>query len=104
MGLQPHKHRSMLMVHLWTLEVKRNPDLAGVSSSGLTRECSTLFLSLVLKSLCGAFAATLVIAVCSVALGMLPNVVLCGIPNARKLAVPCREIACARSFSFRHEL
>lgn len=37
-------------------------------------------------------------------LKMPPGVVRCGIPNARKLAVTCRETACAKSFSFRRDL
>lgn len=37
-------------------------------------------------------------------LKLLPNVALCGGPNSRKLAAPCRESARGRSFSFRCEL
>lgn len=68
-------HRSMLMVTCgpWRLR-------------GLTKEFSSLLLNLVLKSVRGAFAATLC-CVFSVDLGMLPNVVLRGISKKASYAL-----------------
>lgn len=84
----------------------RKHDFADKVQFRWTSQCAASLLDLTLKSNSGASGATPFICVCLliVELKLLPNVALRGDPNARKLAVSCRESASTRSFSFRREL
>lgn len=99
-------HCIMFMVTCRPLQVGRKHGFADKVQFRWTSQRAASLLDLTLKSNSGASGATPFSCVCLLILELklLPNVALRGDPNARKLAVPCRESSCARSFSFRSEL